>query len=327
MTILVTGSAGHLGEALMRTLRAAGRPALGIDVKPSPFTDRVGSIADRPFVESCLGEVRAVIHAATLHKPHVATHGYQDFIDTNVIGTLVLLEAAVAGGVGAFVFTSTTSTFGSALTPADNEPAAWVTEAVTPIARNIYGVSKLAAEGLCELFSRRHRLPTIVLRTSRFFPEPDDNPAVRDRYETANVQANEMLYRRVDIADVVDAHLLALEKAKAIGFDRFIISATTPFTPADLPALRSDAPAVVRRLFPDYEQLYAARGWRMFPYIDRVYVNQHAMKGLGWQPKYDFAHVLACLRSGADFRSDLAREVGSKGYHATDFGEAPYPVA
>ncbi len=327
MTILVTGSAGHLGEALMRALLAAGRPALGIDVKPSPFTDRVGSIADRAFVESCLDGVDAVIHAATLHKPHVATHGYRDFIDTNVTGTLVLLEGALAAGVGAFVLTSTTSAFGSALTPAEGEPAAWVTEAVTPIAKNIYGVSKLAAEGLCELFFRRHRLPVIVLRTSRFFPEPDDNAAIRTHYETANVQANEMLYRRVDIADVVSAHLLAVEKAKAIGFDRFIISSTTPFSPADLPALRHDAPAVVRRLFPDYEQLYGARGWTMFPRIDRVYVNRLAVAKLGWRPKHDFAHMLACLRTGEDFRSPLAREVGSKGYHATDFGEAPYPVA
>jgi nucleoside-diphosphate-sugar epimerase len=327
MTILVTGSAGHLGEALMRTLRATGRPALGIDIKPSPFTDRVGSVADRAFVESCLGGVDAVIHAATLHKPHVATHGYRDFVDPNVTGTLVLLEAALAAGVEAFLFTSTTSTFGSALTPAEGEPAAWVTEEVTPIAKNIYGVSKLAAEGLCELFFRRHRLPVVVLRTSRFFPEPDDNAAIRQNYGTANVQANEMLYRRVDIADVVDAHLLALEKAKDIGFDRFIISATTPFAPADLPALRRDAPAVVGRLFPDYEQFYAVRGWTMFPHIDRVYVNRQAVTKLGWRPKYDFAHVLACLRKGEDFRSALAREVGSKGYHATDFGEAPYPVA
>ena len=50
MTLVVTGSAGHLGEALMRTLRAEGRPALGVDVQPSPFTDRVGSILDAGFV-------------------------------------------------------------------------------------------------------------------------------------------------------------------------------------------------------------------------------------------------------------------------------------
>ena len=107
----------------------------------------------------CMAGVRAVIHAATLHKPHVATHARQDFVDVNVSGTLTLLEEAVRAGVGAFVFTSTTSTFGSALTPAAGEPAAWVTEEVAPVPRNIYGVTKLAAESLCELFARKERLP------------------------------------------------------------------------------------------------------------------------------------------------------------------------
>src|SRR6201997_2585152 len=88
MTVLVTGSAGHLGEAVMRYLRAAGRPSLGLDVKPSPFTDQVGSICDKRFVARCIRSARAVVHAATLHKPHVATHSWQDFIDANVTGTL-----------------------------------------------------------------------------------------------------------------------------------------------------------------------------------------------------------------------------------------------
>src|ERR1051325_767143 len=109
MTILVTGSAGHLGEGLMRTLRAAGRRARGIDVKPSPFTDAVGSICDRDFVRRAMRGVRAVIHTATLHKPHIATHSVQDFIATNVTGTSVLLEEAAAAQVAAFVFTSTTT--------------------------------------------------------------------------------------------------------------------------------------------------------------------------------------------------------------------------
>lgn len=260
MTILVTGSAGHLGEALMRVLRERGHDACGLDIKPSPFTDCVGSIADRAFVERSMEGVRRVIHAATLHKPHVATHSRQDFIDTNITGTLTLLEAAVAAGVEAFVFTSTTSTFGSALTPAPDEPAAWVTEDVVPVARNIYGVTKVAAEGLCELFARRQRLPVVVLRTSRFFPEEDDDPARRALYETANVQANELLYRRVDIEDVVSAHLLAMERAGDIGFGRYIVSATTPFGPDDLAGLRRDAPAVVERLYPGCAALFVARG-------------------------------------------------------------------
>ena len=97
MAIVVTGSGGHLGEALVRSLRAAHRPVTGIDIKHSPFTDQVGSICDKPFVEACMKHANAVVHTATLHKPHVATHSWQDFIDTNVTGTLVLLEAASAG--------------------------------------------------------------------------------------------------------------------------------------------------------------------------------------------------------------------------------------
>ena len=105
-------------------------------------------------------------------------------------------------------------------------------------------------------------MPCLVLRTSRFFPEEDDHAAARDAYEDANNKANEFLYRRVDIEDVVDAHLLAIESAPAIGFARYIISATTPFTRDDLPALRRDAPAVVARRVPGYEAEYARRGWR-----------------------------------------------------------------
>jgi UDP-glucose 4-epimerase len=325
--ILITGSAGHLGEALMRTCRAAGRAARGLDRRPSPFTDCVGSIADRDVVHACMQGVHAVLHTATLHKPHVATHTAQAFVDTNLTGTLALLEAAVAAGVQSFIFTSTTSAFGAALTPAAGAPAAWITEQAAPVPRNIYGVTKVAAESLCELFHRQHGLPVIVLRTSRFFPEADDDAATRAAYATANAQANEMLFRRADIEDVVRAHLLATEAAQTIGFDRFIISATTPFTEADLAPLRAGAPAVVARLYPGYAALFAARGWRMFPGIGRVYVNERARRALRWQPKYDFGHVLDCLRRGEDFRSGLARAVGSKGYHDAAFAEGPYPLA
>lgn len=326
MTILVTGSAGHLGEALMRTFRAQGRPALGFDVKPSAFTDHVGSITDRARLAQIMPGVRHVLHTATLHKPHVATHSHQDFVDTNVTGTLALLEAAVDHGVTAFVFTSTTSAFGAALNPAPGEPAAWITEGTMPVPRNIYGVSKIAAEGLCELYARTRRLPLIVLRTSRFFPEADDDAEMRQRYGLENAQALELLYRRVDLADVVTAHELALERAPGIGFGRYIISAPSPFVPAERAALRQDLPAVLRRHFPDAATLFAARGWTIFPWIDRVYDSALAQRELGWCARHDFAHVLDCLRTDRDFRSDLARAVGSKGYHDRTFDIGPYPV-
>jgi nucleoside-diphosphate-sugar epimerase len=271
--------------------------------------------------------VDAVLHAATLHKPHVATHRRQDFVDTNVTGTLNLLEEAAAAGVTSFVFTSTTSAFGAALTPPAGAAAAWVTEEVRPVPRNIYGVTKVAAEDLCELFHRGHGLPCLVLRTSRFFAEEDDDPETRRSYNDANVKVNEFLYRRVELLDVVDAHLLAVEKAPSIGFGRYIISATTPFHADDVSDLPADAPAVVRRRVPEYEEEYARRGWRMFPGIDRVYVNDRARRELGWRPRYDFRYVLGLLKSGGDIHSPLTREIGSKGYHAQRFAEGPYPVS
>jgi UDP-glucose 4-epimerase len=327
MKILVTGSAGHLGEGLMRTLRAAGKhEVVGVDVAASDWTDVVGSIADRDLVRRCMAGAGAVLHAATLHKPHVATHPRQDFVDTNITGTLHLLEEAVAAGVRSFVFTSTTSVYGHALTPPVGQPAAWITEDVVPVAKNIYGVTKLAAEGLCELFQRNQGLPCVVLRTSRFFPEADDHAGQRDAYADANLKANEFLYRRVDLEDVVDAHLLAIERAPAIGFGRYIISATTPFTRDDLQALRDDAPAVVARRVPGFEAGYARLGWRLPAGIERVYVNARARDELGWRPRHDFASAVERVRDTGDIRSPLARVVGAKGYHAEAFADGPYPV-
>jgi UDP-glucose 4-epimerase len=268
-----------------------------------------------------------VLHAATLHKPHVATHSRQDFIDTNITGTLNLMEEAVAAGVKTFVFTSTTSVFGDALVPPEGEPSAWITEEVTPVPKNIYGVTKLAAESLCALFNRLHGLSCIVLRTSRFFPEEDDDSVARAAFDQTNAKANELTFRRVDIEDAISAHLLAMEKAREIGFGRYIISATTPFAQKDLAALRRNAPAVLARRTPEFEAVYSRRGWRMFPSIDRVYVNSLAREELGWRPVHDFQAVLKRLAAGGELESELARAVGAKGYHTQTFADGPYPVA
>ena len=315
MKILVTGSAGHLGEALMRTLRAENNDVVGLDVLASPYTDIVGSIADGDVVRAAMRGVDAVLHTATLHKPHVATHSRQAFVDVNLSGTLNLLEAAAGEGVGAFVYTSTTSAFGRALSPPPGAPAAWIDERVVPVPKNVYGVTKVAAENLCELVHRDTGMPCIVLRTSRFFPEEDDFDAVRAARADANNKANEFLYRRVDIEDVVSAHRRAITRAASIGFGRYIVSATTPFVRSDLPMLRADAPAVVRRYASAYDAEYARRGWTMFESIDRVYDNALARRELGWEPKHDFASVIARLGDDGDVSSALARAVGSKGYH------------
>lgn len=268
---LVTGSAGHLGEALVRTPREEGHDVVGLDVLDSPHTTVTGSVADPEVVARAMAGARYVLHTATLHKPHVESHHQQSFVDTNVTGTLTVLGEAVAAGVEGMVFTSSTSAFGRAL-------AGWITEDVRPVVRNIYGATKVAAEDLCELAHLEDRLPVLVLRTARFFPEGDDRDEVRTAYPDLNVKVNELLYRRVDIADVVTAHLLAVRRAAALGFGRYVISATTPFAPDDLASLATDAPAVVARLYPDQPAVYERLGWADVPH-DRPGLRLHQGQG------------------------------------------------
>ncbi|MGR7023275.1 NAD-dependent epimerase/dehydratase family protein [Geodermatophilus sp. URMC 62] len=322
MRVLVTGSSGHLGEALVRVLRDAGDDVVGLDVLPSAWTDVVASVTDRSAVRAALAGAGAVLHTATLHKPHVGTHPRQAFVDTNVTGTLTVLEEAATAGVGRVVVTSTTSAFGRALVPAPGEPAAWVTEAVPPRVRNVYGpprspprtcASSSPATPACRWWS---------CAPPASFPEGDDADDVRAGYDDDNVKVNELLNRRVDLADVVSAHRAAVDRAPGLGFGRYVVSATTPFRPEHLAELRTDAPAVVARLFPDAADLYDRLGWRLFPGIDRVYVNDAARADLGWTPAYDFRAALDLLARGRPPRSDLALTVGAKGYHAESTG--PY---
>ncbi len=310
----------------MRQLTEFGHTPAGLDLIASPFTKHVGSITDRDFVRHALSGSDAILHTATLHKPHVATHSKQDFVDTNITGTLLLLEEAVRAGVDRLVFTSTTSAFGLVLNPPPGAPAAWIDETVGSVPKNIYGVTKTAAEDLCALFTRRHGLTCIVLRTSRFFPEDDDSGAVREAFSGQNAKANEFLFRRVDLEDVVSAHERALLKAPDDGFAKYIISAPSPFSRCDLNALRDDPASIVSAYYEEFAETYTKAGYRMFEGIDRVYVSDLARSELGWTPKHDFGSVLQQIASGLPIGSDLSRIVGGKGYHPEKFEQGPYPV-
>ena len=238
MRIMVTGSSGWLGQFLVPRLRRDGHHVVGLDIRPAPTTTLVASITDDGLAHLLASEeIDSVVHAAALHKPDIARRPASDFVAVNVQGTLHLLEAAVAAGVGRFVLTSTTSLMISggihAARERGAEKAAWIDEDLSPLEpRNIYGVTKLAAEHLGRMVFQERGLPVVVLRTGRFFPEADDM-AHAIPHSDANTKANEFLFRRLTVEDAADAHIAALQHAQKIGFDRFIVAAPTPFRPED----------------------------------------------------------------------------------------------
>jgi UDP-glucose 4-epimerase len=282
MRILLTGSSGQLGREIARQLSAR-HEVMSLDRLPGPWTSQVGSITDRATCLALMPGIDAVIHTASLHARHLTEASKQDFIDTNISGTLNLLEAAVQAKVRRFVYTSTTSVYGYALAPTDR--AVWVMEDLTPQPRDIYDITKLAAEALCKHFAEAEGLPAICLRTSRFFPEP---PVMLARYR---------LYRGGDVRDIAAAHALAVANS-TIQYDLFNISARSPFQESDLPDLWRDASIVLRHRVPGIEELFARRGWMLPDRIDRVYVITKAEEHLGYQPHYNFAEYMRRLDEG-----------------------------
>jgi nucleoside-diphosphate-sugar epimerase len=298
MRVLLTGSSGWLGRFLAPRLHAAGHVAIGLDVAPGANTQVVGSVADRAVVERAFTDygIEAVVHAAALHKPDIARYHAGAFIDVNVTGTLNLLEAAAAASHDRFVFTSTTSLMISdAIHRGEAHSAVWLDENFGPLApRNIYGITKLTAEGLCRLHFLEHGLNCVILRAGRFFPEEDDT---QRELPGPNLKANEFLNRRLTVEDAADAHVMALDRAPALGFEIFILSAPTPFERSEAGELERSAPDVIARHFPDAPTLYARRGWQLPSSIRRIYDASRIERLTGFRCATDFGRVLDALRT------------------------------
>ncbi|EMI22506.1 NAD-dependent epimerase/dehydratase [Rhodopirellula maiorica SM1] len=302
-TILLTGSSGWLGRFLAPRLRRDGHEVVGLDVVDGKDTTVVGSVFDRSLIDRIFSDndITAVVHCGALHKPDIARYSARAFVDVNVTGTLNLLEAASAAGHDRFVFTSTTSLMISSEVRAGidggAESAFWLNEDFGPIRpRNIYGVTKYAAEQLCQLFSVNHGLDIAILRTARFFPENDDTLSLP---HGANLKANEFLYRRVAVEDAAEAHVIALENIKGKGCKTYVISAPTPFNRDDCRSLVTDAASVIASYFPNVEDLYDKADWCLPRCIDRVYDSSLAQLELGFRPKLDFSGILSALATGS----------------------------
>jgi nucleoside-diphosphate-sugar epimerase len=271
--VIVTGSSGRIGGAIAARLTLR-HSVTGVDLRPGPLTAQVADVQDTQRLEALLRGVDAVVHTASLHVPDLATRSAAEFRAVNVDATRRLLQAAGEAGVARFVYTSTTSLYGDAMLPQGGE-AVWVTEDLAPRPRDVYDETKLAAEAACAEASRSG-LSCTSLRMSRCFAE---DPRLVAIYR---------LYLGVDAEDVAQAHELALT-ADGAGFDVFNVSAPTPFCRSDSRRLFEQADAVILERHPWAAAEFARRGWPLPRSIDRVYVVDRAIAGLGYRPQHDFA--------------------------------------
>ena len=274
---LITGSSGHSGNHISAILKKD-YDIIGVDLVEGKYTNYIGSLADKDFVFHITNGIEVIVHTASLHAPHIETNSRRDFIDTNIIGTLNLLEASEKNKVRKFIYTSTTSLYGESMN--DERQAVWVTEDLPTVPRDIYDITKIAAEGLCKDFFNKEGLQTTVLRVSRFWNEPI---AEKLFYR---------MYRGLDVRDVAFAHKLAIEK-EFQKFDIFNISAQSIFSKDDLSELKHNTKVLLQERIPELIVYYESRNWQIPASIDRVYVIDKARNELGYSPKYNIKQMLA----------------------------------
>jgi nucleoside-diphosphate-sugar epimerase len=280
MRVVVTGSGGRVGRAIVHRLVALGHEVVGVDRLPASTAVRhVGDVADPDVLDAACCGAEAIIHVAALHAPHVAVVPDAEHERINVGGTEAVIAAARRAGIRRVVFTSSTAVYGVV---GGDRPSVWIDEDRAPTPRTIYHRTKLVAERRLREAATAGELEVRILRMSRCFPEPADLMAVY------------RLHRGIDARDVAAAHAAALTHVGG-PHHTWIISGATPFVGADLDALSSDAPAVLRSRAPGLVAAFAARGWRLPAAIDRVYDPGRAARELGWRPRHGFASVLAML--------------------------------
>ena len=311
--VLVTGSQGFLGSALVLLLRALGTEVRGIDVVSGDTTDFVGSVAEIATVRAAMIGCDAVVHTASLHAPHAHHCDELMFERVNVLGTENVVAAAGECECERFVYVSTTSLMVTELVKRKQMMGKCVWLSVegnsSDKPRNMYGRTKLAAEGICEKAFKEGRMQScVVLRLSRFFPEDPFSGDMHESISLPNLKAIELLGRRVALHDALSAVLLALDK-EDVEFGPFVIAAPWQFSRAVAEDMDASEVAELVSHIPYAKQQFAAQGWSLPRSIGQVYDVTESIHGLGWKPSWTFEALLNELRSGK-----------GEGYHNAKLG-------
>ena len=272
--VLLTGGSGLLGKILTSMLRSRYEVAHFEMRDPGDGCRFVaGDLRDsRGVAQVCQG-MDAVIHLAALHGRAWEEAGDDEGFEVNVVGTKNLLEGAAQGGVSRVLFTSSIWATGHGTSP----PYLPIDEDLPRQPVELYGLTKLIGEQLCRYASAKHGISTIVLRPGGIAPAEAYGPA-EGRY----------LAGTVDVRDVAQAHVLALEAAEDIRHDVFLVTADSPLCRLDPEAFRSDPAAALDEVVSGAAALAAAGKLQLSPDME-WYTVEKARRILGYDPRYSFA--------------------------------------
>lgn len=232
MNCIVTGGSGFLGRHLCRALQAAGHQVRNIDLVENPeFATTQIDIRDVTAVKREIKDADVVFHLAALIQAGESVEKPQLYVDSNITGSLNVLEAMRENDIRKFIFSSSAAVYGEPIQIPIKED-----DRTMPI--NPYGVTKLTMEGMLSSYVAAHGFTGVALRYFNLYgpeehhePETHAIPRFIEQIQTGQevtVWGSGQHQRDfIHVRDIVDAHLkaLTLEEGK---YHYFNLSTNTP---------------------------------------------------------------------------------------------------
>lgn len=273
--VLVTGSDGRIGQAVVEELRAGGYPVECVDKAHRSWMTKIVDCEDLGQVISVMKGCQAVIHLAAIPSP--LSHPPEVVFRTNVVSTYSVLEAASILGVKNVVLASSISALGTSFHIRHFNPQRVPIDESHPLlSQDAYGLSKMTLELLADGFARRD--PDMALSSLRF-AFVVDQPA-RDNFlmrfpEEVDERLRDVFWTYVDVRDAALACRLAME-AKIPGHEAYYINASRTLTVTPIEQL-------LAKYYPgDYPVAAHIRGDTC------PFDSSKAGRLLGWYPRYDW---------------------------------------
>ena len=273
VNVLVTGGSGLLGRTLTPLL---------VDKYQIVHLDLVDPADDNPCLpvdlcdaraveEACRG-MDAIIHAGALHGRRWAEAGDDAGFRVNVLGTKNILEGARKAGVKRVVYTSSIWATGHG----PNPPYLPIDEELPREPMELYGLTKKLGEQMCRYISINYGISTICLRPGGILPA-DAAPASRIG----------LLSAAVDVRDVAQAHVLALEAPADMLHETFCITADSPLCRISPEEWATNPVNALERELPGMGKLIEEGKLRPSS-IREWYSIEKAQRLLGYRPQYRF---------------------------------------